>query len=992
MWGAAAAQALGNVVTPAVQVGNGIVGCLRSKYDYVRNLSENIVKLEREERYLSSKEADILTMLNRKDQVMERTRECTTWLDEVQEMKDKLQQLRNRYQNISRCFCGICPFHSLLKLGKTIVTKTEEIIALKSRADQINIMIEREPMPLVPIIRKHTEKIDNVPSLNEHVERLLKLLKDDNLKRVGVWGLPGVGKTTVMENLNNKVRDTQLFDNVFWVTLSKGGSVRKIQLIILEQLKLEVKGIHDSNQIADMISEVLANKRYLLLLDEVFVEINLKEVGIHDDHEHGAVVFAYRDRDFCRLMDDHIKIERLSNDDAKNLFRKIVGDIIDRPSYKKIADRLLKECGGMPQVIKLIADSLRNEDDPAVWRHLLSDMQSPGTEPVQEMQELYKAFKLIYDKLPVDKKPCLLYWALFPPDYEVYQEYLIECWKAEQFIVEVRKLGDARDKGHAIIREFEKKSLLERGSKAGHFKMPLFLRRMALKITYQEEKDSKFLLIDGEEIEEQPSEEEWEDVQRVSLIGQKLCNLPNRPTCSKISTLLLQKNPSLTKIPESFFECMCGLKVLDLYDARIISLPSSISNLINLRVMYLNNCGELVELPPQVEKLKSLEILDLRSTGILTLPEELAQLTGLKCLRVSFKQNFGCPNHINGQPEELIPSNVIASLSSLQELSIDVDFKNQSWNQIVDRVAEEVASLKALTSLCFYFPRLSCFETFIENCISWKRNSMGWEGNGFRSFRILVGNHKADTFLGFDFFGYTAERHLRFSAGEEDIPFALSKILNKALSFELIGHHRAKNLSVFGTEYLKEVEACTIEECNEIESIIDGTIATGVLFEFLQKLHLINLPKLVSICRGSIDSMSLTKLTTLTLKKCPKLKCLLPGDMIQLLCHLQDLQVEECFEINKIIEDGGIVQSESLPRLKNMELYNLPKLLSVCEDNSFEWPSLEIVKIKTCSELKDLPFSVENAPRLRVIKCTTNWWNKLNDSTKDRLKDLHSIT
>nr|POF04386.1 putative disease resistance protein [Quercus suber] len=187
-----------------------------------------------------------------------------------------------------------------------------------------------------------------------------------------------------------------------------------MQLILLEQLKLEVKGIHDIDQIADMISEALVNKRYLLLLDEVFLEINVKEVGIHDDHEHGAEVFAYRDRDFCRLMDDHIKIERLSNDDARYLFRKIVGDIIDRPSYKKIADRLIKECGGMPQVIKLTADGLRNDDDPSVWRQLLSDMQSPGTEPVQEMQELYKAFKLIYDKLPVDKKPCLLYWAFFP--------------------------------------------------------------------------------------------------------------------------------------------------------------------------------------------------------------------------------------------------------------------------------------------------------------------------------------------------------------------------------------------------------------------------------------------------------------------------------------------------------------------------------------------------------------------------------------------------
>ena len=89
----------------------------------------------------------------------------------------------------------------------------------------------------------------------------------------------------------------------------------------------------------------------------------------------------------------------------------------------------------------------------------------------------------------MDKKPCLLYWAFLPLDYEVYREYLIECWKAEQFIVEARKLGDARDKGHAIIREFEKKSLLERGRKAGHFKMPLFLQRMALKIMYNKMKN-----------------------------------------------------------------------------------------------------------------------------------------------------------------------------------------------------------------------------------------------------------------------------------------------------------------------------------------------------------------------------------------------------------------------------------------------------------------------------------------------------------------------
>ena len=94
--------------------------------------------------------------------------------------------------------------------------------------------------------------------------------------------------------------------------------------------------------------------------------------------------------------------------------------------------------------------------------------------------------------------------------------------------------------------------------------------------------------------------------------------------------------------------------------------------------------------------------------------------------------------------------------------------------------------------------------------------------------------------------------------------------------------------------------------------------------------------------------------------------------MVQLLCHLQDLQVDDCFAIKEIIEDGIIVQSKALPRLKNMELCNLPRLFSVCEHALFEWPSLEILKIKTCPELRDLPFSVENAPKLKVIECTIN--------------------
>uniref|UniRef100_A0A7N2RFH2 NB-ARC domain-containing protein n=2 Tax=Quercus lobata TaxID=97700 RepID=A0A7N2RFH2_QUELO len=939
MMEAVATQAIGNAATPTIKYG---LGYLKRKYGYVSNLKENLVKLEKEKKYLCAKEVDVTNSLKKDEETMEKTAECTTWLNDVKEMKAKLEELRNKDQNTCRCFCGLCPFHSLLKLGKTVVKYTEEVIALYNRLP-INIMVKREKAPPIRVIMKHPEKIDDVPSLNDHVEKLLKWLKDDNFKRIGIWGLPGVGKTTIMENLNNRVGETQQFDIVLFVDVSEAKSVREeIQERLVERLQLEAPRIRQ--------------------------KINLKDIGIHDNHEHGKVVFATRYRDVCRSStDEEIKITRLSENDGQNLFKKIVGDIVDQPEIKPIVKSILRECGGMPQVIMIIAKMLRNVDNPALWRNVLLHLRVTSMDPMIEMEEVYNAFKIVYDRLTNNCKPCLRYLTVFPPDYEVHEDYMTECWKAEQFLAHAQTLGEARDLGQGILNELEDKSLLEKGRKARHFKMPVFLRHMAVKIRDQEEKDSKFLVGEGGDIlEGEKLLEKWQSAQRVSLIRQKF-TLPQRPACSNTLTLLLQKNPNLTEIPESFFESMCNLRILDLCDTRIMSMPTSISNLINLRLLYLNNCGHIVELPPELKQLKSLEILDLRNTGILSLPIEIGQLTGLKCLRVSFKKNCSCSNGINGQPLLMIPSKVIASLSSLEELSIDVDFKNKIWNQIVDTVAGEVAELKKLASLCFYFPELTCFETFIEAARN--RNYMEQEDYGLR-FRIVVGNHNIDNFLGFDFFEYKIERHLRFAAGGV-IPNAFSNVLKQGYVLELIGHHSAKNLSVLGAANLGGLTACTIEECDEMESIIggeSGDIVTGAL----QELHLINLPKLVSICEDSKNSRNFNKITTLTLKGCPGLKKLFPQALVQMLCNLKDLQVEDCSEIEEIIEGGSIVEIRALPRLKNVVLCRLPRLFSICEGVSFEWPSLETMKIQTCPDLKHLPFSVENAIHLRVIECTEN--------------------
>ncbi|KAK3204290.1 hypothetical protein Dsin_018336 [Dipteronia sinensis] len=980
----ATAQAAGSLVVPAVDSSKGIFSYLKRKYGYVRNMGKNFADLQREEKYLCDEEEDVKTRLDRNRLKMEKTRRCETWLNEVVKMKEEIKDLNAEYRNVRKFLCGLCPFPSLVKLGKRIVEKTAEVVSLKNQIGQITVMVEKAP---APVVKKYAKKIEEVPSLNKHVEMLQECLRNAALKRICIWGPPGVGKTTIMENLHDTVGDSHHFDIIFWVTLNTNGNVRDIQEVLVERLDLKAEE-HSNDQRADMISEELKNKSYVLFLDGVSSEINLREVGIHEEHKHGKVVFACRYRNICGQTDEDINVRRLSNEDAQKLFWEIVGlHVKDNQDIKPVAKLIVKECGGMPYMIKLIGNSLENEENPAIWRDTLSQLRSPSMEPKQELEEVYNSFKLVCDKLDSYKLACLLYWAIFPSGYELHQDYIIECWRAEQFFPLLRKLGEARDRGHYILNEFVGKSLLEKGRKAAHYKMFEHFQRVALRIANQDENSCRILVKEGEKIRE----EEWEIANRISLIGLSLSTLPKRPKCCRILTLLLQES-SLDEFPRSFFGYMCSLQLLDLHDTKIRLLPSSISSLINLKVLFLNNCNQLMQLPAEVGDLRSLEILDIRHTGIHSLPIEIGRLTDLKCLRVSFVENVVSHNHVGG-PRDIIASNTIAKLVSLEELTVDVNPNNGRWNQTASSIAIEVASLEDLSTLCFYFPDVDCFQNFINTSKSWNGNNTLWGGNNFRAFSIVVGYHQRSSPLTeFDVSGCSAEKQLRFSAGE-GFPDAILKVLEQAYAFELIGHRTATNLSDFGADKLGGLEACMVEECNEMTSIVDGNHTGGVAFQRLKKLHINNLPKLVHIWKGSIQSESFILLTTLTLKGCHSVKTLFSEEMVLLFNQLQYLQVEDCNEIEEIIKDGSVVESRAFPKLKDLQLCYLPKLSNIYHV-SLEWPSLEMAIIKTCEELKNFPSTFQNATRLSVIRCSQAWWNRLiwpDDMVRDRFKDYHQL-
>ncbi|KAM7486715.1 hypothetical protein LguiA_002724 [Lonicera macranthoides] len=1042
----ACAQAVGSAVVPFSDAIKATYRILKRQYDYVRKLERNFSLLENAEQALRDKEQDVTRVIELNVSIMEPTAQAQTWRLKVLAQMDDIMLVKESYNARTQRSYAMCHFLPLRKLGKRVVRQTASITALLGEVpNNENIVIGREAER---VESTDSKKIEDLKSLYENVEELLRNLDDPRKKRIGVWGDAGIGKTTILESLIKELENKpDKFDMIIMVNVGKEGSVSTIQQYIAGRLKLNVKGM-DTNQVANTISEALAKRKYLLVLDDVFSELNLGDVGIREHHQQGKLVMACRSKYVLQKMDSHddINVKGLSEEDGRVLFRKLVGpDTFDHPLIRGIAERVAKECGCYPQVIKAMAYRLNGEHKVHVWEGRLSKLRSPTGHLMEEMQDMVNALGSVYDELTEDEKKCLKYGAVFPEGYDMYKDYLIECWKAQNCLTKVETMKKARAEGYTVLEDLIRYCLLDTGKTEEHVKMSLICWMMARR------KDKNKLIV--VEDEQHPSKEKWEQAQMISLICTNLqdSHLPESPKCMNISTLLLQKNEELKNIPCEFFKQMPQLLVLDLYSTGIASLPS-VSNLSNIKALYLNHCP-LERLPVEIQKLKNLEVLDIRGTGIRSFPPEVGAMSSLRCLKVSFACCMGNLNYVIG-PSQPIPSHLQAGgLSLLEELAVDVDPSDPNCKvllnqiatgvgeEILHKVAIEIASLTKLTSLCFYFPSLVCFEKFIK-----KPQSSGPVGrlvDKYRSFQIQVGllteHHNRHQL---DIAGCSNRRQFRYSAGTDAsgaLRTSITEVFKHPCSFELIGHKDIQSLSDLGNDALGSLEVCIIEECLGMKTILMGGGNKGVL-QHLKKLHLSGLHGLDCIWEGPIVQGSLAKLTTLTLSDCRNIEKILSWEVAkQLLPQLKLLRVENCPRVVEVIEadQASTSSSQTTPagtsslapanplsptnhastssqapctlqlkmELLTLELINLPELVSIYGDKTnqpstpspvphnqpsqtiqsqdppidiLEWTYLKKLQIRDCANLQDLSLTTTNAPWLKLIECDEGWWRGLN--------------
>ncbi|XP_059655115.1 disease resistance protein RPS2-like [Cornus florida] len=321
-----------------------------------------------------------------------------------------------------------------------------------------------------------------------------------------------------------------------------------------------------------------------------------------------------------------IKIELVSIEEAWRLFEEQVGGVLDSPNITKIAQEIVKECGGLPLTIIATGKAWRNENDILAWEHALRQFQHLS-ELTDEHEAAIRRLEFSYDRLKDrDIKRCFLHCALFAKDHVIKFDDLIE-----NFIGELIHASSSRTlkTGHDIIKSLVDSSLLESVNGGLSLRIPAMVKDLGLWIMSSKIDDYQFFIRTGVHFKKfqgsttegailsgagagltKPLPEEvWEQKEMIFLMNNDFYRPPEKPNCPNLSTLFLQNNSGLRLIPLSFFNDMPSLQVVNLSKTGIRSLPPSLFKLTELQALFLRHCNCLDELPPEVGNLGALEVL-----------------------------------------------------------------------------------------------------------------------------------------------------------------------------------------------------------------------------------------------------------------------------------------------------------------------------------------------------------------------------------------------
>ncbi|XP_062195141.1 probable disease resistance protein RF45 isoform X1 [Phragmites australis] len=502
----------------------------------------------------------------------------------------------------------------------------------------------------------------------EKAQVIEMISKPEQRSVVSVWGMGGIGKTTLVKGVYQSPELAGLFRKHAWVTVKHPFSLEVFLRGLAERLQENAQSISagenkrpDITRMARGNGKNLATMKYedlkrelagllqepecLIVLDDVSSTLEWDSI-IKYMGQARRIIVTTRERSVAKHCSskegDDINIYQLhamGEKDALDLFKKKVfkkdeyNDL--RSDLEEQAKLILRKCRGLPLAISTIGGFLSDKPRTALEWKKLNDHISAELEINTELYMIKAILMKSYNGLPYHLKSSFLYMSIFPQDHKIRRKRLVRRWIAEGYSSEMRHMS-AEEVGDKHLAELFDRSMILPTNRVTHSTGKIDscqLHDLIRDISISKSMEENLVYI----LEEGCSSKVQGTIRHLSVSS----NWAREKDVFE-SILDLSHVRSLTVFGEwrSFLisDKMKLLRVLDLEDTSGLRDHdlAHIGKLHHLRYLSLRGCRGVTQLPDCLGNLRHLQTLDVRDTFIMVLPKTVVNLERLQYLRVGF--------------------------------------------------------------------------------------------------------------------------------------------------------------------------------------------------------------------------------------------------------------------------------------------------------------------------------------------------------------------
>ncbi|XP_045085470.1 putative disease resistance protein RGA1 isoform X3 [Aegilops tauschii subsp. strangulata] len=852
-----------------------------------------------------------------------------------------------------------------------------------------DLRLHKAPLRFDKSIRPETSAFTEVPQIFGREKELKHLVQklgvhtskrgrtDDEarateLRVLPIFGMGGVGKTTIAQQICDDAKVKEHFDCIIWTCVSDDFDAKRLIKEILEQMEQDTTSDNLNNLVRKLACSV-ESKKLLLVLDDMWGD-TLRNGGAEWDKfciplrnalQGSMILVTTRFYEVANLVCAGMKsyeLEGLQDVVFWEFFKSCAfgsNRTCNDLELERIGKDMLQKLKGSPLAAKTVGRLLQRDLSRAHWESILT---SELWMLEQDVTDILPALRLSYMYLPPLLKRCFSICALYPKDHKFDKEFLVDIWIAQGYV----ELQDAS----LAFDELVKGSFFQISAKSNYQYVIHDLMHDTAQLV---SKDECFIIKHASDLDKIPSTVRHLSVFTNENVGcselKRLCN--KKKLWSLVCNESYNSAKDFSPVIDCWFKGLPRVRVLSFRLSRVRQLPESMGNSKHLRYLCLLGSPTFRTLPSSVCHLHLLKTIEAKDCVFQTFPEcfsDAISLQKIKSKGFSYDKDHCNALRIQWTSDQSVQmmENQIERLPhwNLQQLRI-VRYGGESCpSWLCPNLLPRLRSLRF--DECMNIQCISFFEPYIcdsdqadnlhhlEVLEILKCDNINWQSfvalpTSLRTIELCDFGYSTDHFVScFRDLIVLTELEIRSSKCLSSIPLQVWS--SNFPSLEKLHIVRCESLISVGVS-----EACSSNRVGAFTSLvvlyIFGCTKLLSLDEFLTPDYLPAVKDIWVACCDELTSLpvdrlhSFTCLQMLVIKDCPKLNTQM---VLTLPSSLKNFELESCPGIEYI--DNR--QLGSTPALEKLKLTHCSTLRSI--SGSIAVAQVESVYILDCPELTEV--------------------------------------